>query len=836
MKRNPNCQLCGLHQTAQYVCLLGAGPEPCDIMVIGEAPGEREDNSGKPFVGRAGRLLDDMFETVGLSRSRMYITNAVNCRPPDNRTPKKKEIDACRKWLDYQIRMVKPKFVLTLGNVPLYAMLGITGIKKERGRAVEKDGMIIMPTYHPSYVLRGDSKDRPIVEADLRAFREIIEYGAIPREEGLRSVIVDTWGKVDQLIDALTGIVSIDLETTCLYPWAPEAAVVTCGFGTAVGEFSLFFHHKNSPWSKADVRKIIERITTKLDDCITVFQNGKFDALWMLVHYKVLWHNDFDIMLAHYLVDENSPHDLEFLAQLYFGAPKWDIPLDQKQGNASVDVIADYHAHDLYYTRRLYFKLKKELAKDPQVEKVFRKILMPVANLFVEMEHHGCYIDHDKHVEAEKFLKREIAITTKNLSKWGNINWGSPKQVGELLYGKLKIKCMVRTKKGADSTSESALKQLDHPLVTDLLRFRGAKQQLSFFIDGWKPYIRNDRIHPSFKLHGTVTGRLSSANPNFQQVPRDTLIRSQITAPPGYVLLEADLSQIELRLIAEVSRDPNMMKAFREEIDIHWLTALRELERGAGQAELIVSTAKTLKQSRGPIKYGEAVEILLEAGPDACIEIDKRWKELRKKAKAVNFGYSYGMWWKKFIMYCRDNYDMKISEQEAQASRKAFFDLYQLEEWHNNQRHFARRHGYVRSLFGRKRRLPIAMSYEDTPERGEALRQAINSPIQSCASDLNLITLLQMSSEFPRDVFMPIITVHDAILAEVHQDYVEEVVQRIEEIMRGPGLLKEFEIDFTVPICGDTKIGPWGSGVSFKKWKEQCSKSLKVRSTSRVNV
>jgi DNA polymerase-1 len=615
--------------------------------------------------------------------------------------------------------------------------------------------------------------------------------------------------------------VSCDIETTGLYPWDEGAAIVTLGFGTAAGEFSLFINHSDSPWSKTDVKKIIDRINKKLDDCILVFQNGKFDCLWLLVHYGVKWSNDFDTMLAHYLTDENSPHDLEFLAQLFFGAPKWDIPLEEKQGKASMEKIASYHAHDLFYTRRLYFKLKKALSKDPQVEKVFNKLLMPVARLFVEMECHGCFIDHTKHVEAEKFLNNEIRVTTKNLSKWGDINWASPKQVGELLYGKLKLKCPMKTKKGANSTAESALKQIDHDCVADLLRFRGAKQQLSFFVDGWKPYIVDHRIHPSFKLHGTVTGRPSCEHPNFQQVPRDTRIRSQITAPPGYVLLEADLSQIELRLIAEISRDPSMMKAFREGVDIHWLTAMRELERGAGQAELVIETAKTLSQRRGPMKYGEAIEILLEAGPDAAQEVDKVWKELRKKAKAVNFGYSYGMWWKKFIIYARDNYDMKISPEEAQESRKSFFDLYRLEDWHSDQRRYARRHGFVRSLFGRKRRLPQALSYEDTPERAEALRQAINSPIQSCASDLNLAVLLQMSSEFSRLVFQPTVTVHDSILIEVRIDAVDRVVRRIEEIMTGPDILKDFGIEFTVPICGDTKLGPWGSGVSYEKWKRE---------------
>ena len=131
MKNNPNCTLCPLHKTANTVCLLGDGPRPADVMIVGEAPGKLEDIKGLPFVGRSGEVLDEVLEEAGFSRDNVFITNAVACRPPDNRTPKKREIDACNKWLQYQISMVKPKFVLLLGNIALQAVLGIKGIKKQ---------------------------------------------------------------------------------------------------------------------------------------------------------------------------------------------------------------------------------------------------------------------------------------------------------------------------------------------------------------------------------------------------------------------------------------------------------------------------------------------------------------------------------------------------------------------------------------------------------------------------------------------------------------------------------------------------------------------------------
>jgi len=787
-------------------------------MLIGEAPGQREDAEGRAFVGRAGQLLDRMLGEVGLSRDDLYITNVVHCRPPNNRSPTRREISACMKWLNYEVSMIKPKIIALLGNVALKAMLGLKGIKKLRGRPIERDGVTYLPMYHPSYILRGDNKDLPTGIADLRTLKDIIEYGGVPEERDLRPTLVDTWPKVEQMLAALTGSVSVDIETTTLYPWAKDARVVMFGFGTRAGEFDVPAFHKDSPWTDKDISRIVELATDKLEDTINVYHNGKYDCLWMKVHYGVNWRNDFDTLLAHYLIDENSLHGLEFLARLYFGAPNWDIPLEEKQGNAPLPKLAKYHAHDLFYTRKLFFELSHEL-KDKQIKRVFRHILMPAANLFVHMEHRGCYIDATRMDEAERWLRSELTKAELALNKWGKINWGSPKQVGKLLYNDLSIKCPQTTRKGAPSTSESALNQIDHPAVADLIRYRGHRQQLSFFVEGWRPYIVNSRIHPSFKLHGTVTGRPSCEHPNFQQVPRDTRIRSQITAPTGWTLVEADLSQIELRLAAELSRVPSMMEAFRTGLDIHWKTALGELERYAGQRELVLATARAAQGSK--TSYAEGIEILRKMGPDAAIDIDPAWKEIRKRAKAVSFGYLYGMWHKKFRIYARDNYGIVISDEEARKSREAFFDLYPLTTWHHSCQRIAADYGYVRTMTGRKRRLPHAQDGHDSPERAEAWRQAINSPIQGTASDLNLMVLLELASAYPRTVVKPIITVHDAILAEVRDDYVERVATRLLEIMRSPVMLKIFDIHFAVPICGEVKLGPWGSGVSLERWRRE---------------
>lgn len=819
LRRDPKCTLCKLHKTAEHVCLLGDGPQPCDVMVIGEAPGEREDDSGKPFVGRSGKLLEEELDRVGLSRKRVFITNAVSCRPPENRTPKKGEIAACKKWLAYQIAMVKPKFVLLLGATALKAIdPDGDGIKKRRGKPFEKNGITFLPTFHPAFILRQYDK-KPQFSSDLDKFKGIVDFGGIPREKNLSFTIVDTWKKVEEMLLDLSGDVSFDLETKCLYPWDKEARITSYGFGTRKNQW-LFpgLGHPDCKWTERQVGKIISLVDRKLRDVLLVTHAGKFDCLWMEVHHKVKWRPDFDTMIAHYLLDENSLHGLDLLATAFMGAPEYDIELEVKQGKKGRydRDLAPYHAADLYYTRGLRKIFKKKLAEDPGVEKVFNKIMMPCVRMFVDVEMRGFYVDYQKFGKVERQLRRDIRQAEKELKKFGDINWASPKQLGDLLFNKLKIPVVEKTKKGANSTSESVLLRIDHPLTDALLRFRGAKQQLSFFIEGWKPYLHLHRIHPSFKLHGTVTGRLSCEHPNLQQVPRDPLIRSLITAPPGWTLVEADLSQIELRIAAELANETKMLQAFAEGKDPHWMTCLSELARGGGEGERVIATAKKLSGKK--LSYSDAIEVLLKAGADEACAADSGWKELRKKAKAVNFGYLYGMWWKKFIVYARDNYGVKVTEEQAQESRENFFTQYNFEPWHKKQRQFANRNGYVRSLSGRKRRLPAAVESFDKYERQEAERQGINSPVQSFANEINLMAAIQLHEEFPRTVLNIVGTVHDAILMEVKNEHVEKVVKAVHRAMERPKLFDDFGIELGVAIEAESKIGPWSKGVKLEQW------------------
>lgn len=819
LQRDPHCRLCKLHETAEFVCLLGQGPKPCDIMIVGEAPGHREDESGKPFVGSAGQLLMRLLdEECGLDRADAFITNAVSCRPPDNRTPSRKEISACKKWLDYQMSIVKPKYVLLLGNVPLMSCLGLKGITKYRGKPIKKDGIIYLPTFHPSATFHNPGTEQPL-RMDLKFFREIINAGEIPEERDLDYVIVDDPVAAQEMLDDLHGDVAWDTETTGLYPWAKDAGIVSIGFATERRQWCVPIGHPQSTWTRSDsVPELMRRIDQRMrDDCYLITHAGKFDTKWVYLHHGYKWLSDWDTLLADYNLDENRLHDLEALAKLNFGARGWDIDLKEKQGHGSLEAHCKYLALDVYWTRRIWGKQRKQFLRDPTNHRLFTKLTMPTARMFVDVEMRGYYVDVKRFAEVETKLTKDIAAADKDLKQYGDINWASPKQVAQLFYKELKLPVLQKTAKGAPSTAESVLKQLNHPAPLALMKRRGAQQQLSFFIDGWKPWLSGRRIHPSFKLHGTVTGRPSCENPNLQQVPRDPFIRSLIGAPPGYTLLEVDLSQIELRIAAELANERTMLNAFKNGVDAHWLTMIREFERSGAQKELVLNTASNLEGK--PVRdYNEALDILLIAGPDKCAGIDKRWKELRKKAKAINFGYLYGMWWKKFIIYARDNYEVQVTDSEAQESRMSFFELYaDFPDWHKKQQRFAQRNGYVRTMTGRKRRLPDAMAYEDTPRRAESWRQAINSPVQGFAAEMNLMMALQLYQEFPAPQLYIVGTVHDSILMEVRNDMLKVVHDRALAIAHRPKLFDDFEIEISVPLEAEAKVGNWGIGKNLER-------------------
>lgn len=788
MKR---CTNCSLHKTAQSVCLLGQGPTPAKVMFIGEAPGHREDDINKPFQGAAGKILEEAFDHAGIRRTKVYITNAVRCRPPENRTPKASEVKACAQWMEYELDKVKPKYIVLLGKTALkiFPELKKASVGSVRGRFFKIGKYQVFPTYHPASVLYDESK-KAILKIDIDNFWKAVSGAKLPEKKGFNTRLISSKEELLECYGDIqrTNLIALDLETESLNPWGTNR-ITLVGLGTRDNQWVIPLHHKDGCFGdKINHAKLFRNLAKILKSRKVVTQNGKFDTLWIKVKFGVDIEVSHDTMIMSYLLDENTPNGLKYLASTYFGAPDYDLTTEQKKGNTSLELLAEYNANDVYYTRKLFFLFYKKLSLDHRLLKFYKHVMIPSVNVFRDIEFNGVYANPEKLAEVKTYLNKELKKVSRKLRKYGDINWNSPQQVAGLLFDKLDLKPLDYTDTGNPSTSESVMKRLSkkHEIASLILKYREYFKGAGTFVNSWEEKSTDFRLHPTFNLikvweredsKGTVTGRLSCTNPNLQQVPRDPRLRSIMQAPKGWTFVEADLSQIELRIVAMLSGEPAMKLAFQTGEDIHVKTA--EMVSGRKMSDF--------------------------SGFEA--------KEWRKKAKAVNFGLVYGMGVDGFLVYARDKYDVEFSYEEGEEVRERYFRTYKgLRPWYKRQIRLARLNGYVRCLSGRIRHLNN-INAENKASRAYAERQAINSPVQGMASDINLMAAIEIHQTFSQDVVRLVGTVHDSILMEVKNEYLKEVVKKVHAIMKKPKLFETLDINPTVPVLADVLVGPWGSGI-----------------------
>lgn len=832
--RNPGCELCPLHQGADHVCLMGGPNVKAKVMIVGEAPGAREDDEHAAFVGPSGKLLDRMLrDLVGVERSECYVTNVVKCRPPDNRTPELKELKVCvENYFEEELDRVRPDYLLLLGNSAMRGVLGKSGITKHAGTIhkitlgedTDPHVVTVMPTLHPAAVLRNPAYGETLAK-DLDRFGRMMRGEETSPQTTTR--IIRTKGQIrwlkQQLMEA--DVISYDIETyTFPSPppfvrtnfqewWDGQSVIASIAFTLEAGSsIVLPLYHVQSPWLKPGEEAILDGETVGegrrakilprpnpdlYDRCAAIIRflaecfrrkgvkylahNGKFDARWMAALGMPV-HQTFDTMLAAHMLEENRPKGLKPLSRTILGADPYDVGEDLKSAiTVPLRRLCVYNGKDTDYTFRLWQVFRRQLVEDKRVAKIFRDLMMPASNVLVEVERTGVYVDPERWQQRHDEAREKVEILYNYINTFvpeerRPINLNSPPQVGRLFFGDLGLPIIEETAKGAPSTKESVLLRLagQHQAATALIKYRKwAKFLSTYLLPFWYEHRDdNGRIHSNYKLFGTVTGRLSGEG-GIQQVPRDPFIRSIIGAEPGWLFLAADYSQVELRIAAMLADERRMLRMFLNGEDIHLNTA--------------ASTS-----GKHP---------------------DDITKEERKKAKAVNFGFLYGMGAPKFESYAFDNYGVTVTPDEAVNVRDRFFETYPgLRPWHQRQRRLAERYHRVASPIGRVRHLPNMLS-GDKEVRAESERQAINSPVQSFASDLMLLSLVELHRNVlkPKEVRV-IGTVHDSILFEVREGLQDKWAPEIKRVMEDTGRVeRQFGCDITVPIVADMEIGThWG--------------------------
>lgn len=709
---------------------------------------------------------------------------------------------------------------------------------------------------------------------------------------------------------------TIDIETTGLNRYKDTITWIGIGLSKGIGSnVAIKTFNINDYSRKKECIKILKDL--KESDTKIVWQNGKFDTLFIEYHFGIKLPINEDVMLLGTAYDLAEKHGLKYMAQKYLGVDDWDISKKEKTSDTS-DKVRPYLRKDVLYTWELFCWFNENLTE--QQWKVYKHILRPAYRMYRDVERNGIYVDIPALHSVKKKYKDLEAEADKRLKERYDINWNSSGQVAEVLFNKEGLPVIKKSEKtGKPSVDASVLKKLaakGYDLPKMILDYKAANTLNKMFLNRWEDDLGTDkRIHPSFNLTNVVSGRTSCLvgstpvmvpggykpikdivagdlvysfndelepvlcevswsgctgyrddivrvwyktqgnrntkyidvtsdhlirlidgsykradslipkqgkkpgdhvlaierglknnhvitkiehlnisvpvyditvpktncfiangicvhncqNPNLQQVPRTKDVRAIYKAPPGRLFFEADYSQLELRIAADYSNDQTMLKIYNEGGDIH------------------TTTAKLMTNGREPTK------------------------EERGKAKAVNFGFLYGMAAKKFVEYAYNNYGVIFSLSEANQFRQKFFAKYtRLLPWHHEQELICESLGGVYNKFGRFRKLPLIYSANKW-ERASAARRAINTPVQGTGSDLLLSAAFQIHKELRKEGLKIVGTVHDSILGEFPEECKDWIVPEIRRIMLHPKTLDYFGITLKVPLDCDIGVGPWGT-------------------------
>jgi DNA polymerase I len=600
----------------------------------------------------------------------------------------------------------------------------------------------------------------------------------VPDADQLRYTTILTWEAFDRLLDQIMGaeLVAFDTETDSLEPM--HARVVGLSFSTRVGQadYIPLTHAGPDAPEQLPLDEVLDRLRPWLEDPLRpkVGQNIKYDLHVMAnmgVQVRGYVH---DTLLQSYVLEAHKPHSLESLALRHLsrkglsyeevaGKGAQQIPFAQ----VPVDTASRYSCEDSDMTLHVHQILWPQVQAHAQLLDVYQRMEMPVAHVLQRIERHGVLIDkallvQQSHELGERMLALEQAA---HASAGQPFNLGSPKQIGDILFGQQGLPVVKKTATGAPSTDEEVLEKLaqDYPLPAMILEHRSLAKLKSTYCDKLPLMIhpQTGRVHTNYAQAVAVTGRLSSNDPNLQNIPVRTAegrrIREAFIAPPGHVLVSADYSQIELRIMAHLSEDEGLLAAFAQGQDVHRATA----------SEV----------------FG--------------VSVDQVSAEQRRYAKVINFGLIYGM--SSFGLAS----NLGIERSAATSYIERYFQRYPgVKRYMDNTRVQARDQGYVETVFGRRLWLPEINS-PNGPRRAGAERAAINAPMQGTAADLIKFAMAAVQEALDQQgkASRMIMQVHDELVLEVPEHELDWARLEIPRLMAGVASLR-------VPLLAEVGHGP----------------------------
>lgn len=742
-----------------------------------------------------------------------------------------------------QLPAVEAGAVLALGKAPQDHLASLKAVPKGRtitslrGRAWTVAGLDapVLFSYSPA-IGEIDYARHIDLLCDTRMAMRLARTGSLVAEvdtaikEGRYRYVTDFrdfWFQVEESHGA-TGKpveVAFDTETLGLDPYAPGAYVVSLQACWRPGYVDMI-HFPSAAAMKqaADSLEFMEPLAALFQSPKVSLRmaNGKFDIHWMREHFHLTSRNfRFDTTLVGSLLDENRSNGLDVHAKIYTPLGGYSDLFDRTVDKSRMDLVSKaallaYGAPDADATLQSSRVMKQQLMDDGPLCNFYVNLLHPAARAYERVEATGVWVDKEAYDDLENELTTAMAgcvartkrvvngrVLAKHYDPEG-LNITKASFLCDFMFSPmgLNLKPKMLTEKTAEPSTA-----MDHLLMFEkepkaaefvaiLKEYQSAAKTLSTYVTGFRKHLRSDgRFHPSYYLHrgnkdegegGTNTGRLSCKDPAFQTLPKHTKwakkLRKCFVAPPGMVILSFDYSQGELRVIACIAGEANMIRAYRDDMDLHSLTAGR---------------------FKG-FTYGQmmAMKAAGEGHPDY-----EKWEAIRQLGKAGNFGLIYGMGVDGFVIYAEQNYGVVLPAAEANDFRNGFFDSYPgLLTYHREYKGFARKHGYVRTPLGRVRHLPLINSpRNDISSKAE--RQAINAPVQGTLSDLALL----FAGEYERRGWMdwaPMFgMVHDQNLMYCPEEKVIDHAKQVKQLAENLPL-DQFGWAPQLTFVADTTYGP----------------------------
>lgn len=835
------CPIEGEHRPIEAV-----GPENAKFLVVTDVPSQTAAKEKRILPPATLRVFADEMMACGFERNDFRFVPSCFCAYDTDATPNKVKTAIhkhCRQHLVDEVRKTDPECVVPLGAVAATQAIGrATKITKVRGLPQDSEEFHrpVFPLLSPGQVVMYP-QNLPIFRADVQSFARFFDHGydaaSASTEHGEYVFVED----LQFLIDLDPELLAFDMENTSLRHYQkgvdvrtftearrkdptfiPRAQILTMQFTVEAGKsYVLVWDHPERPVDEAKkphLRNQLRQLLCK-PSRIVIGQNIKYDAGYLKAVEGIHFRIGGDTLMLATLVDENAmERNLDVLTKIYapemagyadlFNATHdksrmWEISLDEIRGYGGGDTDAAF---------RVYAPLEDIVANDHRLWQHYIRVSLPGLNAFVGLESRGMHVDtHGAMHRFRDVLSEEVNKSRESIlkqiprqikldhiaAKKGDVaealKLSRTALLSDILFKhpagfKLKPKVFTKgTEKLPDHLKEPSTSSKDHlpfffdtcPFTYELAEYVKNERLLSTNIVGFEhKYVVDGMVRPTYGLCKAVTGRTNSDDPNGQNYPkRGKMAKTygqQFVAPPGHYMIAPDLSQAELRIAASMANEPTMIEIYRSGGDIHKATAA----------------------------------IVMGVTDEAFAELDaKVQKEARQKAKAVNFGFLYGMWWKKFIVYAKTQYGVDFTPKEAELIRKNFFKKYKrLEPWHNRVKEFVSEHGMMRSYTGRVRHLPTVHSSEEYIVQ-EAMRQGINSPVQETGSSLGVIAIGRIHEEIDSR-YLPIVGfIHDSIIAYVRKEYLDWGLKTLIGYMQGTPMKEWFGTEIKVPVVADASFG-----------------------------